>query len=144
MAVGALYLVDKSAWEQARYSPAARERLLELRAGGRLAACVVSLAEMLYSAQNAAEVTRITRDLATLAFLHMTPAAEGQVPELVSLLAGRGQHRMPVPDLLLAAIAAANSAVVLHYYANFERIAEVTGQPHEWIVPRGTGHGSVS
>jgi len=27
---------------------------------------------------------------------------------------------------------------VLHYDADFELIAEVTGQPVEWVVPRGS------
>jgi hypothetical protein len=27
---------------------------------------------------------------------------------------------------------------VLHYDADFELVAEITGQEHEWIVPRGT------
>jgi len=31
---------------------------------------------------------------------------------------------------------------VIHYDSDFERIAEITGQPHEWIVPRGEGHSS--
>jgi hypothetical protein len=44
---------------------------------------------------------------------------------------------------MLAAIAQAQSAVVLRYDSDCERIAGGTGQPHEWIVPRGTGHGSV-
>jgi hypothetical protein len=36
--------------------------------------------------------------------------------------------------------AAAHEArlVVLHYDADFERIAELTGQPAQWIVPRGS------
>jgi hypothetical protein len=55
----------------------------------------------------------------------------------MAALALRGQHRAPIPDLMLAAIAQASAAVVLHYDADFERIAGVTGQPHEWIVPRG-------
>jgi predicted nucleic acid-binding protein len=44
---------------------------------------------------------------------------------------------------MLAAIAQAHSAVVLHYDSDYERIAAVTGQPHEWILSRGTGHRSV-
>ena len=28
--------------------------------------------------------------------------------------------------------------VVLHYDADFELVAEITGQPHEWVVARGT------
>lgn len=39
-------------------------------------------------------------------------------------------------------IAHAHSAVVLHYDPDYERIAEITGQSHEWIVPRGSGHGA--
>jgi len=27
---------------------------------------------------------------------------------------------------------------VLHYDADFDLIAEITGQPCEWVVPRGT------
>jgi hypothetical protein len=30
------------------------------------------------------------------------------------------------------------SLVVLHYDADYDRIAEVTGQPAEWVVPPGT------
>ncbi len=56
------------------------------------------------------------------------------------LLAERGEHRsVPIADLLIAAAAAAAGLVVLHYDRDYERIAEVTGQPVEWIVPAGTG-----
>ncbi|MGH9079048.1 MAG: PIN domain nuclease, partial [Acidimicrobiales bacterium] len=27
---------------------------------------------------------------------------------------------------------------VLHYDADFELVGQITGQPHEWIVPRGS------
>jgi hypothetical protein len=59
----------------------------------------------------------------------------------MAALAQRGQHRTPVPDLMLAGIARAHSPVVLHYDSDYDRITAVTGQPHEWIVPRGSGHG---
>jgi predicted nucleic acid-binding protein len=141
VAVGSPYLADKSAWEQARYDRRARERLHELRVAGRLAVCVVSIAELLYSARDAVELSRIRVDLATLPCLPFSVAAERQVTEVMAALAARGQHRTPIPDLMLAAIAAAGSAVVLHYDSDYERISAVTGQPHEWIVPRGSGHG---
>ncbi|MCA1673559.1 MAG: VapC toxin family PIN domain ribonuclease, partial [Actinobacteria bacterium] len=76
--------------------------------------------------------------------LHLREAAERQVEELMEALAARGQHRTPIPDLMLAAIAHTNSAVVLHYDSDYERIAAVTGQGHEWILPRGSGHGAGS
>ena len=142
MALGPLHLTDKSAWEQARYDKGARQRLHELRETGQLAVCVVSLAELLYSTRNAQELARARLDLSSLAYLQMTPGAEQNLVDIMAALALRGQHRMPIPDLMLAAIAQSHSAVVLHYDADYERIADVTGQPHEWIIPRGTGHGS--
>jgi predicted nucleic acid-binding protein len=55
----------------------------------------------------------------------------------------RPGHRLPIPDLMLAAIAQASSAVVLHYDSDYERIAALTGQAQEWVVPRGSGHGGA-
>jgi predicted nucleic acid-binding protein len=141
MALGPLYLADKSAWEQARYDKAARQRLHDLREAGQLAVCVVSMAELLYSARNADELARMRLDLSSLPYLHMSPAAEQQLADVMAALALRGQHRTSIPDLMLAAIALAHSAVVLHYDSDYERIAEVTGQSHEWVIPRATGHG---
>jgi hypothetical protein len=89
------------------------------------------MAELLYSARNADEVGRMRLDLSSLPYLHMSPTAEQHLVDVMAALALRGQHRTPIPDLLLAAIADAHSAVVLHYDSDYERIAEVTGQPHE-------------
>jgi predicted nucleic acid-binding protein len=58
--------------------------------------------------------------------------------EVQGLLADRGQHRLPIPDLVIAAAAESADLTVLHYDADFERIAEVTGQAHDWVVPRGS------
>ncbi|MGQ0777652.1 MAG: PIN domain-containing protein [Pseudonocardiales bacterium] len=144
MAIGPLRLADKSAWEQARYDLRARNRLHELRQAKQLAVCVISISELLYSARNAEELARLRLDLSSLPYLHLTETAERQVKELMGALASQGQHRTPIPDLMLAAIAHANSAVVLHYDSDYERIAAVTGQGHEWILPRGAGHGAGS
>jgi len=142
VALGPLYLADKSAWEQARYDKRAREYFHELRESRRIAACVVSTAELLYSARNADEMARMRLDLAALPYLPMTAVAEQHVADVMAALALRGQHRTPIPDLMLAAIASAHSAVVLHYDSDYERIAAVSGQSNEWIIPRGTGHGT--
>lgn len=56
-----------------------------------------------------------------------------------SMLAERSQHRaVPLPDLLVAACAESAGLAVLHYDADFERIAARTGQPTHWVVPRGS------
>lgn len=49
-----------------------------------------------------------------------------------------GPHRIPLPDLLIAAVAELNNLAVLHYDADYDRIASVTQQPSEWIAPRGS------
>lgn len=143
MAVGQLHLADKSAWEQARSDHRARERMHELKEAGRLAVCVVSMTELLYSARNAAELAQLRVELSALAYVPFTIAAEQLVGDMMAALASHGHHRTSVPDVMLSAIARAASAVVLHYDADYERIAAVTGQPTEWIIPRGSGHGQA-
>jgi len=46
------------------------------------------------------------------------------------------------PDLIVAATAERYSLIVLHYDGGYQRIAQITGQPAEWIVPRGTADGN--
>jgi predicted nucleic acid-binding protein len=54
-------------------------------------------------------------------------------------LAERGTHRgAPVPDLIIAAAAERAGVTLLHYDADFDLIASVTGQPCEWVVEHGT------
>lgn len=54
-------------------------------------------------------------------------------------LADRSLHRaVKISDLVIAAAAERAGLVVLHYDRDFERIAGVTKQPTEWVVPAGT------
>jgi predicted nucleic acid-binding protein len=51
----------------------------------------------------------------------------------------RGQVRaVGFPDLLIAAVAEREHVAVLHYDSDYDLVAEVTGQPMRWVVPRGT------
>ena len=54
------------------------------------------------------------------------------------LLASRGLRGRKVPDLLIAAAAEESGLAVLHYDADFDLIARVTGQRRGWVVPPGT------
>lgn len=56
-------------------------------------------------------------------------------------MAVKGQHRLPLPDVMIVATALVHGASILHYDRDFERIAETIELAQEWIVPRGTGHG---
>lgn len=59
--------------------------------------------------------------------------------EVQAMLAERSQHRgASIPDLLIAACAEQTGLTVLHYDRDFERIAKLTGQPVQWVVPRGS------
>jgi predicted nucleic acid-binding protein len=142
VALGEPFLIDKSAWVQQAYSDIARRRIEFLRASERLCVCTVTVAELLYSSRNAAEMQADADDLSLLGRLYVDRAAEEQVIEILGLLAVRGQHRAPsIADLFVAAVARIHNATVLHYDKDFELIADVTGQRHEWVIPRGTGHG---
>jgi predicted nucleic acid-binding protein len=55
------------------------------------------------------------------------------------LLAESSQHRhFRLPDLIIAATAERHGATVLHSDADHDRIAAVTGQPTEWVAPKGS------
>ncbi len=43
-----------------------------------------------------------------------------------------------MPDLLIAAAAEARGLTVLHFDADFDRIAAITGQSSQWILPAGS------
>ncbi|MEN3310164.1 MAG: hypothetical protein V7603_6366 [Micromonosporaceae bacterium] len=136
-----IYLLDKSAWEQLRYGTAARDKLSRLFTTNEIATCPVIAAELLYSARKHDELQRWRRRLEKLLWLESNDDAAHRMLGVQQDLAERGHHRrVGVVDLMVAATAEAHRATVLHYDSDFERIAEVTGQPHEWIVPRGKGH----
>jgi predicted nucleic acid-binding protein len=42
------------------------------------------------------------------------------------------------PDLLVAAVAEREQVTLLHYDADYDLIGQVTRQPMQWVVPRGT------
>ena len=59
--------------------------------------------------------------------------------EVQAVLWQGGQMRsVGLPDLLIAAVAEREQVTVLHYDADYEIIAKVTGQPVRWVVPRGS------
>lgn len=125
-----VYLVDKSAWEWARRDAAARADLADLLAAGHiLAGSHLTALEMAYSARNADDhATIIARQRATR-WLPVTEVVMDRALEIVAMLASRGQHRTPIPDVIIAATAEHHQAIVLHVDKDYEHIAEATGQP---------------
>lgn len=132
------YLGDTSALARRR-RPAVAERLDPLLEAGLVARCTPTDLEAGYSARSVEDFRRSRDERTAWPFVAMDQQVLDRAVEIQGLLAGRGQHRStPIPDLLIAAAAAAAGLVVLHYDRDYERIAEVTGQPVEWIVPAGS------
>lgn len=134
-----VYLADKSALEQRRHSRVARDVLALLLAEGALASTHVVALEVLYSARNVADYETLRADVGSLPWLPCDEQAMDRAMAVQHQLALRGQHRLPLPDLMIAATAEVHDATVLHYDHDFDLIAAVTGQPTQWIVPRGSG-----
>ncbi len=133
------YLADKSALTRPTHpqvSAALAPRLL----AGELATCSVVELEVLYSARSHSDFVR-TRHTREQAFTNvpMLQADFTRAIDVMEALARRGQHRaVSLPDLLIAAVAERAGLIVLHYDADYDLVAEVTGQPDEWVVPRGS------
>ena len=133
----ATHLSDKSAL--ARMTHAAVEaRLRPLLEEGFVATCAIIDLEVLYSARSLDAYDAILAERRALDEVPITPEVTFRAIAVQRLLAGVGQHRLPIADLLIAAAAESASLTVLHYDADFERIADITGQRHEWVVPRGS------
>ncbi len=135
-----VFLVDKSAFEQQRYSNDADATLRSLAAENQLATCAIVALELLYSTRGPADYETRWNHLASLTWLPVDEEVTRAALDLQRRLAQRGLHRRPIPDLLIAATALVHDATVLHYDKDFDLIAEVTGQPARWIIPRGSGH----
>lgn len=132
------YLVDKSALARMPHA-AVRTRLGPIIEAGEAATCAIVDLEVLFSARNHKEHDAIRqRRLLTYAQVDLTQAVFDRAVEVQGELARSGKHRLPIPDLIVAAAAERNSLTVLHYDADFDQIARVTGQSVEWVVPRGS------
>ena len=132
------YLIDKSALARIQ-NPAVERRLAPVIESGEAATCAIVDLEILYSTRNRQEHTRVrTRRALAYRKVELTEAIFKRAMDVQELLAGRGRHRLPIPDLIIAAAAETAGMTVLHYDADFDTIAAVTRQNVEWVVPRGS------
>ncbi len=134
----ARYLVDKSALARMALEPV-KKRLAPIIEAGEAATCAIVDLEVLYSVRNHEEHERI-RQRRALAYASVPVNEEtfDRAIEIQGELARTGRHRIPIPDLIIAATAEAAGLVILHYDSDFETIAGVTRQPVEWVVERGS------
>ena len=105
---------------------------------GELARAGISDLEIGYSARNAAEWDHLMEALEAFELVETTADHLHRARQVQRLLAARRQKGRKVPDLLIAAAAEVRGLVVLHYDADFDRIAAVTRQTCQWVVPAGS------
>src|SRR4051812_27522969 len=104
MALGR-FLADTSAFAQQRHSEAAAGLLEALTAEGALYMTEIVALELLYSSRSAVDYRKRHDELMSFPWLRLTDAVSARALRLQGLLADIGQHRRPIPDLLLAATA---------------------------------------
>ncbi len=133
------FLADTSALARLR-GPSVAERLEPLIGAGRVATCTVVDLELRRSARSPREHRELEVEMAAIyGHVDVGQRALDRAAEVQGALARRGHHRgVPVADLVIAAAAEQAALAVLHYDADFDRIATVTRQPVEWVVPRGS------
>jgi predicted nucleic acid-binding protein len=136
---GAIYLADTSAYAMRNRHPKILGRLDTLLAEGRLLACQMTALEYLNNAPDPKGYEIVWHSLHGQRWADVTTAAMDRAMDVHRMLGTLSQHRgFSLPDLIIAATAELNGATVLHYDADYDRIAAVTGQPTEWVVPQGS------
>jgi len=131
--VAATHLADVSAWGQLHRAEVAA-RLSGLLLGGGAATCGITDLEVAASALDAAD------HAAMAAERRLFPRVPVDDAVLARALEVQGQlldAPVPLTALVVAAAAERAGLVVLHHDEAFDRIAAVTGQPTEWVVPGG-------
>jgi predicted nucleic acid-binding protein len=135
----ATYLADKSALTRRETRPEVRQVIEPLLLSGAIATCGIVDLELLYSASSPAIYASLATSLRALPRVQVTEAIVDRALDVQARLARRSQHRaVPLPDLLVAACAESAGLIVLHYDGDYDRIAEITGQMTQWVLPRGS------
>jgi predicted nucleic acid-binding protein len=112
----ALALLDKSAYVRGA-GTAELDRELCL--------CAVTRLELLYSARSAADYAALENDLSSFRDLRMDVETFAIAAGAQRELAARGRHRVPIPDLLIAACAQQHGAAVVHVDRHYDGLAGV-------------------
>ena len=131
------HLVDTSVLTRLA-RPEVRSALEPRAERGELARAEISDLEVGYSARSASEWDRRAGALGVFELVATTSQHVHRAKQVQRLLAAKHHGGRKVQDLLIAAAAEAESLIVLHYDADFDRIASVTGERSEWVAPPGS------
>ncbi len=136
-------LIDHSAWSRLARPRLSRERVVEISEAiseRRLAVCLPFLLEAGYSARGATEHAQLLDRLGALPWWGIDASVERRVIDAQRQLARAGHHRLPPPDIMIAALADCHGLGVLHYDADYDVIVERTDLRFDsvWLAARGS------
>ena len=92
-----------------------------------LCVCAVTRLEMLFSARSRDDYATLEKALDAFRHLRMDVQTFAIAGTAQRELAAAGEHRVPIPDLLIGACAQQHAADVLHVDRHFETLAKVLG-----------------
>jgi predicted nucleic acid-binding protein len=87
--------------------------------------CAITRLEMLYSARSASAYQALEVELDTFHQLRIDSETIATAQTAQRELARQAQHRVPIPDLLIAACAQQHQAAVLHIDRHYDTLARV-------------------
>jgi predicted nucleic acid-binding protein len=139
MAAVARYLADTSALARLHHTVVAQV-LAPLIEAGVVATCGVIEFELGWATRSSAQLDQLRTDRgAGYEWLAIHDGDWRRALEVQASLWRSGRMRaVGMPDLLIAAVAERERVTVVHYDGDYDFIAQVTGQPMQWVVPRGT------
>ena len=130
------YLVDTSVLGRA-HQVSVGDRIEQLARSGRMWTCRLVDLEIAYGSRSR-DVGEVIEERFALPTAPINGAVLDRALQVATMLARSGHHRGAKPvDLVIAAAAEGAGLCVLHYDADYDRIAAVTRQPTEWIAPAG-------
>lgn len=120
------------------HRPEVRAMVQPFAARAELARPSICDLEIGFSARNETEWRGLIGALDAFDPIDTTAAHVRRALQVQRLLARESQRGRKIPDLLVAAAAEERDLAVLHYDADFDLIASVTGQQCQWVVPAGS------
>ena len=113
-----LILLDKSAWVRGG---------ADLLDYGELCLCSITRMEILFSARSRADFETLHEDLSAYRDLRIDAGTLAAAEAVQLELAGTGEHRVPLPDLMIGACAQQHGAAVLHVDRHFDLLGAAFG-----------------
>lgn len=136
---GGVFIADTSAWQRTSLPAVADEWVAALRAG-QVATCAPVMIEVLYTTRNPDEFDEVESRLRGIREIPITrTVTQAAIRAMRELARMRPlHHRVPLPDLLVAAAAQEAGVGVLHCDRHYDRLAEVLDFESRWLVPPGS------